>query len=124
RTRNCRCPCWSCRCASRRGPYRSGASQNKWEEEKRQRAIEGDQRRWKEAGEARHAELKRALDNWGEQKRIETFFNEAELTVTQLLDVEQAPLLERIELVRKMIGSADALHEIEIGAIRQGTTSC
>jgi hypothetical protein len=74
--------------------------------------IEEEQRRRTEARKDSRDELLKIIEHWGEVKRIEDFFNDAERRIAGMAESEKEVLMERLKLARELIGSTDALQKI------------
>jgi hypothetical protein len=80
--------------------------QEKWRRE------EAERRRIKTIKDS-SAQLHEIIDAWGEAKRIEEFFKDAELRLEGLNDVERVMILDRLKRARELLGGVDALERFK-----------
>ena len=83
-----------------------------WEKQELKWKVEQEKREQKEALEESQKELRQLIDNWGEVKRIESFFDEIEKVSVDLPQHTRTAVLERVQLAKEVIGKADALQEL------------
>lgn len=91
------------------GQRQAEIQRSQWEEEDRLRKEQEERARRIRAREDARKDLMRAIDAWGEVKRIEAFFAGAEAEAKRLEPDERDRALARIALARVLIGEQDAL---------------
>lgn len=74
--------------------------------------IEEEQRRRIKARKDSRDELLNIIERWGEIKKIEGFFSDAEQRIACLAEAEKEVLMGRLKLARELIGSANALQKL------------
>lgn len=81
----------------------------RWEEKELEWRREEEARERAEALETSRAQLAEIIEEWGEAKRVEAFFEDARCRAAGLKDPDSTALLERLERARTFLGGVDAL---------------
>jgi hypothetical protein len=92
---------------------RAELERQRWEEmQEKWRREEAERRRIKAIKDSR-AELHEIIDAWGEAKRVDEFFKDAELRLEGLGEEDRATILCRLKRARELLGGIDALERIK-----------
>jgi hypothetical protein len=93
--------------------HRAELERQRWEEmQEKWRREEAERRRIKAIKDSR-AELHEIIDAWGEAKRVEEFFKDAELRLDGLSDEDRVTILGRLKRARELLGGVDALERFK-----------
>jgi hypothetical protein len=93
--------------------HRAELERQRWEEmQEKWRREEAERRRIKAIKDS-SAKLHEIIDAWGEAKRIEEFFKDAELRLEGLGDEDRAAILDRLKRARELLGGIDALERFK-----------
>lgn len=85
------------------------AAHQKWEEQKRRWDIEEAERKRNQAIKDSKSELEKIIEEWGELKRIEAFFDEVVQSASFLEAEQQAQIHERVRHAKSLLGNVNAL---------------
>ncbi|MCU0510732.1 MAG: hypothetical protein MUC34_20645 [Anaerolineae bacterium] len=96
------------------GERQAEIRRRQWEEERRQRQEQEELARQIRVRDEARKELMRAIDVWGEVKRLQAFFADAEMEARRLEPEQCERALTRIALARELIGEQDALGSLLI----------
>ena len=89
--------------------HRAELERQRWEEvQEKWRREEAERRRIKAIKDSR-TELLEIIEAWGEAKRIEEFFKDAEQRLDGLSDEDRAMIRDRLMQARELLGGIDAL---------------
>ena len=93
--------------------HQAEIERQRWEEmQEKWRREEAERRRIKAIKDSR-AELHEIIDAWGEAKRVEEFFKDAELRLEGLSDEDRVTILDRLKRARELLGGVDALERFK-----------
>jgi GTP1/Obg family GTP-binding protein len=88
---------------------RAEEQRRRWEEEEERRRREEAERRNREARKASIDQLLAIINRWGVARRIEDFFQEAELRAADSGRDDRDHLLARLRRARGLVGGTDPL---------------
>jgi hypothetical protein len=91
------------------GERQAEIERQQWEAQQEQSRREEAEAKAAKALKDSKAELLQIIEYWGEIKRIEAFFQDAEKKAAELGENERLKILERLKLARELIGSVEAL---------------
>ena len=91
------------------GERQAAIEHERWVADRQQWEREEAERRAAQALKDSKKELLGIIEAWGESRRIEQFFAEAEKEIANLTDHEQGRMAERLRLGRKLIGNTQVL---------------
>lgn len=93
--------------------HRAELGRQCWEEmQEKWRREEAERRRINAINDS-GAELLEIIDAWGEAKRVEEFFEDAERRLDGLSDEDRARIRNRLKLARELLGGIDALERFK-----------
>lgn len=93
--------------------HRAELEKQRWKEMKEKWSREEAERRRIKAIKDSRAELHEIIDAWGEAKRVEEFFKDAELRLEELREDDRAMILDRLKRARELLGGIDALERFK-----------
>ncbi len=94
------------------GERKAEIERKKWEAERLESKRREAERQRLQAIEQSHSELLGIIKAWGEVKRIEAFFAEAEEQILKSGDGNAEQLLERLKMARELVGPLRALEQL------------
>ncbi|WP_224984220.1 hypothetical protein [Geomonas agri] len=94
------------------GERKAEIERQKWQAERLESQRREAERQRLQAIEQSHSELLQIIKAWGEVKRIEAFFEEAESEIVRSGDENREQLLERLGKARELVGSVRALEQL------------
>lgn len=86
--------------------------QQEFKEQIRQREERDLLRRETEAKEQARADLLGAIQQWGEIRKIQAFFDDAQNAVSDLPEVERCMAMDKLAQARELVGELDALQAL------------
>lgn len=93
--------------------HRAELERQRWKEmQEKWRSEEAERRRIKATKDS-SAQLHEIIDAWGEAKRAEEFFKDAEQRLEGLSDEDRVTLLDRLKRARELLGGIDALERFK-----------